>query len=149
MTQNCPKCTRLARPGEAACARCGLLRERWSTYDGRPPPHPILDPLWAAAEGDWENPKRHAAMEAAVAASWQDLSALAQRYSVVLRERPQDGVAAAALDHLIKVAMKIPLPNAADTAAAVTVGQTAKVVLSFVLMLLAGYLAYKILHARA
>ena len=84
----CPKCSRPARDTDQACARCGLLRSRWDSFNSQVTSHPLLDPLWDLARSDWEEPKRHAALAAVAGQDWSALSALTQRYSAVLRERP-------------------------------------------------------------
>lgn len=114
--ESCPKCTRPARPSDSACARCGLLRERWVDYDARPSPHPVLDPLWRHAEADWQDERRHQALASAVTTDWTALSALSQRYNAVLRQRPGDAVAKAALDRLIQLALMLPAPTRSDGA---------------------------------
>jgi len=110
MITSCPKCGRTAKDTDTACARCGLLRKRWDGFHGQAAAHPLLDPLWQEAEKDWDNEKRHSALAAVATADWSVLSALAQRYNRVLRQRPQDAVAARAMDQLIKLAMGLPLP---------------------------------------
>jgi hypothetical protein len=109
----CPKCRRQARETDQACARCGLLRTHFATYDPRPPPHPRLDPLWAHALADWEDARRHQALFDVVQSDvigMEALAGLSQRYSAVLRERPDDQIAAAAQERLLQLALRLPSP---------------------------------------
>ena len=101
----CPKCGRECRLSDVACARCGLLRSRWPTFRSQVAKHPVLDPLWKAAEGSWDEPARHEALHKIAATDWTVLSALSQRYSAILRQRPDDTVARRALDRLLEVAV--------------------------------------------
>ena len=107
----CPKCGRECRLSDVACARCGLLRSRWPTFRSQVAKHPVLDPLWKAAEGAWDEPARHEALHKIAATDWTVLSALSQRYSAILRQRPDDTVARRALDRLLEVAVGLPLPQ--------------------------------------
>lgn len=108
----CPKCgQRAPAPNVVACARCGLLRSRWATFRAQIAPHPGLDPLWQAALSDWENPQRHQALHKVATTDWTLLSAVSQRYSQVLRERPDDATAKLAMDRLIEAAIGLPLPQ--------------------------------------
>lgn len=110
MSESCPKCSHPAKPSDTACARCGLLRSRWACWDGRPAPHPVLDPLWERALLDWQDERRHQALASVVTSDWMALSALSQRYRLVLRERPDDLMAKASLDRLIQLALLLPAP---------------------------------------
>ena len=57
------------------------------------------------------------ALAAVAGQDWSALSALTQRYSAVLRERPADPVAQKAIDHLVQVAMSLPVPTKGATEA--------------------------------
>ncbi len=114
---SCPKCFRPASDTDVACARCGLLRSRFATFNVQIPPHPILDPLWQEALGDWDEPQRHGALSVAAAHDVSILSALTQRYSAVLRERPDDPVAKKAVAHLVHLALSLPVPTHGATEA--------------------------------
>jgi hypothetical protein len=94
-TRRCPKCAGPTSAGAAACARCGLLTERFDAFaseraaaDAEFP----LEALWSACRDGWEDPRRHdALLDAAAQASV--LPILAGRYRRALDERPDDAVA--------------------------------------------------------
>jgi hypothetical protein len=92
----CPKCRRERRPGEDACARCGLLVTRWEGWVDDAPAHPLLDGLWAACEADWQDAAVHDRfLEQATAAG--ELDVAAARYRAACRQRPGDARAQAGL----------------------------------------------------
>lgn len=108
----CPKCGALA-PARAvtSCTRCGLLRSRWPTFRAQIAPHPVLDPLWEATLKAWDDPQRHQALHKVASTDWTLLSGVSQRYSQVLRERPDDDTAKRAMALLIEAALLLPLPR--------------------------------------
>jgi hypothetical protein len=94
----CPKCDRERHAGEAACARCGLLVERWDTFVAEAPRHPLLDPLWEALcdPARWRDEAAHARfLDEAARTGGLDLAAA--RYRAASRERPEDARAQAGL----------------------------------------------------
>lgn len=108
----CPKCGALAPArAVASCTRCGLLRSRWPTFRAQIAPHPVLDPLWEATLKAWDDPQRHQALHKVASTDWTMLSAVSQRYSQVLRERPDDDTAKRAMALLIEAALLLPLPR--------------------------------------
>ena len=101
----CPKCERERRPGEDACARCGLLVSRWAGFSNDLPSHPVLDALWGKVEEAWEDDTRHARfLEEAAAAGALDLAAA--RYSGRIR-KDGDPRAKAGLDRATNLALQL------------------------------------------
>lgn len=141
----CPKCATPARDTDSACRRCGLLRSRWATFQVHIASHPVLDPLWQKALESWDDPRGHAALAAAVGKNWPDLNALVQRYAGVLRERPKDPVATAALDNLIRIAMTLQAPTQI-AARATAIEQGSKALLGLFLLLLTAFFLFRLLH---
>lgn len=140
MTQACPKCGQTAKEEAVACARCGLLRERWATFSTQPAAHPVLDPLWQQALLDWQDERRHKALAVVAAGDWAALSGLGQRYQGVLRERPSDPVATAALDGVIKAAMALPPPTRPQGLPRSV--QATRAAFGVLLLVLSGYVFY-------
>jgi hypothetical protein len=85
----CPKCQRERRPGEAACARCGLEVDRWDGFAAAPPAHEALDAAWAALLTSWEDNDAHRRFLEA-AAHMDALDIAAARYQERRREYPSD-----------------------------------------------------------
>jgi hypothetical protein len=100
MSESCPKCGRPRAGDETACARCGLLVERWGSFVAEEPgAAAALDPLWAAAVMRWEAPSGHDKL-LACARELGALPALARRYRAYLGGHPADAVAEARLKRL-------------------------------------------------
>jgi hypothetical protein len=101
--ERCPKCERARRPGEEACAQCGLLVARWASYSDEPPEHPALDPAWSALEASWQDEAAHARfLDLAATSGGLDLAAA--RYRAARRRRPGDPVAEAGLKRALTLA---------------------------------------------
>ncbi len=72
----CPKCQRERRPGDDACARCGLTVTRWESFTDEVAAHPALDAAWAELEPRWSDPDAHRRfIELAASADALDLAA--------------------------------------------------------------------------
>lgn len=95
----CPKCGTAPREGAAACVRCGLALSRWGSFEAAPPPHPALDVLWPELEEHWEDDARHARL-LEVASTSDGLDVAAARYGEILRRRPGDARATAAMGRI-------------------------------------------------
>jgi hypothetical protein len=116
----CPKCQRERRPGEDACARCGLVVTRWEGFAAVSvglAGHPLLDGLWAAVEADWNDGAAHERF-LDQAASARRLDVAAARYGAARRTRPGDaraesGLKRAALlvERLLEVERTTPVPS--------------------------------------
>ena len=107
----CPKCRRERRPGEDACARCGLLVARWAGFSaGEPAPlaHPLLDALWKKVEESWDDEAAHARfLDAAVEERALDLAAA--RYRAAQDRSPDDARAHAGLERAGLLATQIQM----------------------------------------
>src|SRR5438876_2723135 len=86
----CPKCRRASRPGDLACARCGLLVARFARFaaerDGEPEE---LDRLWGECRDAWDQPAAHDRLLDG-ASRLEQLPALGRRYRAHRDERPDD-----------------------------------------------------------
>ncbi|MFI5289688.1 MAG: hypothetical protein ACHQ17_08555, partial [Polyangia bacterium] len=56
---SCPKCQRERRPGEDACARCGLLVARWEGFLLELPLLPPVDQAWDELLRAWHDDEAH------------------------------------------------------------------------------------------
>lgn len=82
----CPKCGRARVAGEGACARCGLLVERWDGFSVSEDP-PGLAERWEECVAKWDDSERHdQAMVTAMGAA--ALPQLARRYRARLDAGP-------------------------------------------------------------
>jgi hypothetical protein len=108
----CPKCGRERKPGEDACARCGLLVARWATFATAAPAHPELDALWAAVDAGWDDDAAHARF-LDEAARLGALDVAAARYGKRLRQE-NDARARVGLERAALLAERL---HAADVAA--------------------------------
>jgi hypothetical protein len=105
----CPKCRREAQPGEAACPRCGLRADRWSGFAAAAPGHPLVDRLWARLLESWEDEAQHARfLDEATAAGALDIAAA--RYSLRLRDQPDDARARSGLERATQLALQLRAP---------------------------------------
>jgi hypothetical protein len=85
----CPKCQHERKPGEDACARCGLLVARWAGFVVELPSVPQVDAAWQALQAEWPEPEAHRRfLEQASACDALDVAAA--RYRESRRERPGD-----------------------------------------------------------
>jgi uncharacterized Zn finger protein (UPF0148 family) len=100
---SCPKCDTPAPTGAAACPRCGLAVERWSSFDRRPPSHPPVDEAWAALEASWADEAAHKRFVER-AAETDGLDVAAARYRAVVRARPDDEPARRGLERVAALA---------------------------------------------
>jgi hypothetical protein len=102
--ETCPKCgAARALVVRDACPRCGLALPHWSSYDAAIPPHPVLDPAFAALQPSWSELAAHDAF-IALAREAGALDAAALRYRGLLRERAADEQAQEALHRIAVLA---------------------------------------------
>jgi hypothetical protein len=91
----CPKCGEPVAASAAACARCGLARDRFDGFaaevDAEAPA--ALAALWSACEAAWDAPEPHDRFVAAAVVTGSFRFAAA-RYRQALRARPDDPIAA-------------------------------------------------------
>jgi hypothetical protein len=85
----CPKCQRERRPGEDACARCGLTVTRWESFTDEVAPHPAIDAAWAELESRWNDADAHRRF-LDLAASADGLDLAAAHYRKRLKGDPSD-----------------------------------------------------------
>lgn len=102
----CPKCgaARERALPHGSCPSCGLLLERWPSFDGRPAPHPLLDPAFEALGARWGEMAAHDAF-LTLARGEGELEAAAQRYHQRLRAAPDDAQARRALEQILLFAV--------------------------------------------
>lgn len=85
----CPKCQRERMPAEEACARCGLLVERWEGFSFEIPSLPPIDSAWTDLESRWADDDAHRRF-LDLAADLGGLDIAAAHYRKVRDERPSD-----------------------------------------------------------
>jgi hypothetical protein len=102
----CPKCQTERRPGQDACATCGLLVARWPGFTLCLPDEPLLDERWRALERSWQDPALHAQF-LDEAARLDALDLAAARYRARLRARPGDEQAEAGLERAARLVERL------------------------------------------
>jgi len=109
----CPKCQREHRPGESACARCGLLVARWESFRDETAPCPPVDEAWAALQTRWDDDAAHRRfLETAAMADALDLAA--RLYRRRRQEHPSDARAAEGLRRAASMAESLHAARAAE-----------------------------------
>jgi predicted Zn finger-like uncharacterized protein len=108
----CPKCG-TAQPEAEACRTCGLEATRFADFrasaaDGADE----LDALWEATLAEWDDADRHRRFVEAASAT-DSFAVAARRYREVLRERPGDARADAALKRITRMAEAAMMVRAA------------------------------------
>lgn len=99
----CPKCGEPAPEDTAACATCGLVRERYDGFelpqDGDAPD--ALAELWESCRGSWDDPEAHDRFvkTAMVAEAYRYA---AGKYRQALWENPDDSIARSRLDDVAR-----------------------------------------------
>lgn len=114
MPSHCPKCQRERRPGEDACARCGLLVTRWEGFEVEVPNLPPGDPVgraWAALEGSWQDDAAHKRF-LEQAATFDELDVAAAFYRKRSNADPTDGKARAGLERTALLAQEVYVAKA-------------------------------------
>lgn len=144
----CPKCETEQAEGDA-CRSCGLLRAKFSSFEGSGAgASAALEAAWSACEDDWANDDAHNRLLERVA-SERAFAWGARRYRRVLRDRPDDSIAETRLDKLARMAEAEMLSLAVARNADETAKEPYKgvVVVMLVLLLVAGgggiYFMYK------
>jgi hypothetical protein len=100
----CPKCGKVVAEDAAACAACGLRREKFAAFAAAPPDEPApVAAAWAECRARWTDGDAHDRYLDAVAAA-QAFGAGARRYREALRERPADERARRGLDRVTRMA---------------------------------------------
>jgi hypothetical protein len=99
----CPKCQRERRPGEDACARCGLLVARWDGFAVEEPTHPALEEPWRALVGAWDDERAHTRF-LELASMVDALDVAAAKYRGRQRAQPDDERAAAGMARAVTMA---------------------------------------------
>lgn len=110
----CPKCGAPRRADAAACARCGLVYERWSP-EGATSGALALDEraeaLWRAAAAAWEDPAGHDAF-LKYCSTVGSLPAAGRKYRERLDRDPVDATAARMQQRVVAMAMAtLPPPR--------------------------------------
>lgn len=95
----CPRCERAGAPGETACARCGLLVERFGGFRADADDPPELAPLWEECCAAWTDEETHDRVLVS-ATNLAALPALARRYRERLATDAKDEVARARLQRV-------------------------------------------------
>jgi hypothetical protein len=109
----CPKCQREHRPGESACARCGLLVARWESYRDETPPCPPVDAAWTELQTRWDDDAAHRRfLETASRADALDLAA--RYYRRRRQEAPNDVRAAEGLRRAASMAESLHAARAVE-----------------------------------
>lgn len=85
----CPKCQRERRPGEDACARCGLLVTRWEGFSEDVAKLEPVDAAWEALKREWHDEDAHRRF-LDLSAQVSGLDVAAAHYRRAARERPDD-----------------------------------------------------------
>jgi hypothetical protein len=99
----CPKCQRERKPGEDACARCGLLVARWEGFVLELPSVPEVDAAWKQLQDVWHEADAHRRF-LEQASSLDALDVAAARYREAKRERPGDARAEDGLRRAVSLA---------------------------------------------
>lgn len=95
----CSRCQRSSEPGELACARCGLLVERFAGFRADADDPPELAPLWHECCAAWCDEPAHDRLLVS-ATNLAALPALARRYRERLSADPKDEMARARLQRV-------------------------------------------------
>jgi hypothetical protein len=106
LPMTCPKCQRERMPGDEACARCGLLMERWESYAHVEPSLAALDDPWQALQEAWHDPEAHVRF-LELAASLDGLDVAAAKYRRVTIDRPDDEAAQTGLRQSVERAQTL------------------------------------------
>jgi hypothetical protein len=102
----CPKCQREARPGDPACARCGLLVSRWEGFIYERPVLQPVDEAWKRLEINWEDDRAHRQfLELAVSVDGLDVAAA--HYQEARRARPDDSRASEGVRRSVALAQSV------------------------------------------
>jgi hypothetical protein len=102
----CPKCGRERRPGEEACARCGLRTALWDGWREEMPSIPALDEAWEKLQHEWEDERAHRRfLEQAAQLDALDLAAA--HYRQRRRENPNDARAEEGLKRAAQLAVNV------------------------------------------
>ena len=102
----CPKCQREALPGDAACARCGLLVAKWEGFIYERPKLEPVDEAWARLEASWEDDLAHRKF-LELSASVDGLDVAAAHYQAVRRSRPDDARAQEGVRRSVALAQSV------------------------------------------
>jgi len=103
----CPKCQRERVPGATACARCGLLVERWDGFAAVEPQNEALDEPWQRLESvEWHEDGAHARF-LELAASVDALDVAAAKYRRRARAAPEDDKARRGLERAANMAQTL------------------------------------------
>jgi hypothetical protein len=103
---SCPKCQRERRPGEDACARCGLLVARWEGFLLELPLLPPVDQAWDELLRAWHDTEAHRRF-LQIAAGSDGLDVAAAHYRQAEREHPDDPRARAGIDRAVSMAVNL------------------------------------------
>lgn len=146
--RECPKCD--ARVGSsAACPRCGLAADRMDGFVVDEPVPASLEAAWATCRASWDDPAAHDRV-AELALVHERYPWLARHYRTVLRDRPDDAVAAARLARIARMAEAAMRATASPPAAArASRTGTYAIMILAVLVIAAGlFYAVRLLGAR-
>jgi hypothetical protein len=109
VTVECPKCGLSPVAGDA-CTRCGLSADRMATWSvDEVVPERIVE-AWSACRAAWDDAAAHD-RAASLALTVDAQPWLARQYRAVLRERPDDAIAGARLERLVKIAQAAVLAS--------------------------------------
>lgn len=107
--RTCPKCG-LAPVTADACSRCGLAVERMEGWHEDTQVPEELAEAWGACLATWSDTAAHERV-ASLALTHSQQPWLARRYRAILRERPDDTVAADRLDRVARIAQAAVLAS--------------------------------------
>lgn len=138
--RTCPKCGLAPVTGEA-CSRCGLAvahMDGWHEDTGVPEE---LAEAWGACVAAWSDVATHERV-ASLALTHSQQPWLARRYRAILRERPDDAVAAERLDRVARIAQAAVLASGIAPRASRFGRGSSTVVLVILALMVAGGLLF-------
>lgn len=144
--RTCPKCGNAPVTG-AACARCGLAVERMDGWSEDTQVPDELAAAWAACLADWNDVALHERI-ASLSLTHSVQPWLARRYRAILRERPDDAIAATRLERVGRIAQAAVLASGASPRASRFSRGSSAVVLIVLALMVAGGLLFTLYLKR-
>lgn len=132
----CPKCGNAPVTGPA-CTRCGLAVERMDGWSEETQVPDELAAAWAACLAAWSDDALHDRV-ASLSLTHVEQPWLARRYRAVLRDRPDDPVAAARLERVGRIAQAAVLASGSSPHVSRFSRGSSAVVLLFLVVAVAG-----------
>jgi ribosomal protein L32 len=144
----CPKCGNSPVNG-AACTRCGLAVERMDGWSEDTQVPDEIAAAWAACLAAWTDSGLHDRV-ASLSLTHSSQPWLARRYRAILRERPDDAIAAARLERVGRIAQAAVLASgAAPRASRFSRGSSAVILVVLALAVVGGLLFTLYLKRKA